>query len=254
MSRNFDTALASNRRERLIQLLLRKVGMDMRWFVIGLVLIFIITGCSAGQNSANLANFKSNNATSEVTSQPQTEQPAATQEQDGNNEGKDVVVADLAQEVILLIKEKNFEDLSLFVHPDKGVRFSPYGHVNVLTDRVYTAKELSKALSDTATYNWGSLDGSGDPINLTFEEYYQKFIYDKDFAKPTKIAYDTVIGKGNTLINYEEVYPNTRLVEYHFPEFDKQYDGMDWESLRLIFEEKDGAWYLIAVIHDQWTI
>ncbi len=228
--------------------------MDMRWFITGLVLIFIITGCSAAKNSANLANLDPERSSSEATAQPETEQPTATQEPDGRNEGKDIAVADLAQEVILLIKAKNVEDLSVFVHPDKGVRFSPYGHVDVKTDRVYTAEELSKALSDTTVYNWGSFDGSGEPIDLTFEQYYQKFIYDKDFAKPTKIAYDTVIGKGNTLINYDEVYPDTKMVEYHFPEFDKQYDGMDWESLRLIFEEKDGAWYLVAVIHDQWTI
>ncbi|HEY0827812.1 MAG TPA: hypothetical protein VGE40_06940 [Bacilli bacterium] len=226
----------------------------MRWYIMGLVLIFIITGCSTAKDSANLANLKPNNTTSEATANPETEQPAATQEPERKSDGKNVVVADLAQEVILLIKDKNVEDLSIFVHPDKGVRFSPYGHVDVKTDRVYTAKELSKALSDAATYNWGSFDGSGEPIDLTFEQYYDKFIYDKDFAKPTEIAYDTVIGKGNTLINYDEVYPNTKMVEYHFPQFDKQYDGMDWESLRLIFEEKDGAWYLVAVIHDQWTI
>jgi hypothetical protein len=29
---------------------------------------------------------------------------------------------------------------------------------------------------------------------------------------------------------------------------------MDWESLRLVFQEEGGVWYLVGVIHDEWTI
>jgi (p)ppGpp synthase/HD superfamily hydrolase len=29
---------------------------------------------------------------------------------------------------------------------------------------------------------------------------------------------------------------------------------MDWRSLRLVFEKKNDIWYLVGIIHDQWTI
>jgi len=101
---------------------------------------------------------------------------------------------------------------------------------------------------------WGAYDGTGDPINLTFEGYYNKFIYDVDFANAKIIGNNTVVGHGNSLINISEVYPGAVFIEYHFPGFDPQYNGMDWRSLRLIFEEKDGAWYIVGIVHDQWTI
>jgi UDP-N-acetyl-2-amino-2-deoxyglucuronate dehydrogenase len=31
-------------------------------------------------------------------------------------------------------------------------------------------------------------------------------------------------------------------------------EGMDWRSLRLVFEKKNDIWYLVGIIHDQWTI
>jgi hypothetical protein len=29
---------------------------------------------------------------------------------------------------------------------------------------------------------------------------------------------------------------------------------MDWRSLRLFLEQKDGTWYLVGIVHGQWTI
>lgn len=43
-------------------------------------------------------------------------------------------------------------------------------------------------------------------------------------------------------------------VEYHFPGFEKKYEGKDWKSLRLVFEKKNDRWYLVGIVHDQWTI
>jgi len=43
-------------------------------------------------------------------------------------------------------------------------------------------------------------------------------------------------------------------VEYHFPGIDPQYGGLDWRSLRLVFQQSGGEWYLVGIIHDQWTI
>jgi hypothetical protein len=43
-------------------------------------------------------------------------------------------------------------------------------------------------------------------------------------------------------------------VEYHFSGFDKKFEGMDWASLKLVFENSNNEWYLVGIVHDQWTI
>ena len=29
---------------------------------------------------------------------------------------------------------------------------------------------------------------------------------------------------------------------------------MDWRTMRLVFEEYQGKYYLVAIVNDQWTI
>jgi hypothetical protein len=29
---------------------------------------------------------------------------------------------------------------------------------------------------------------------------------------------------------------------------------MDWRSLRMVFMQQDGIWYLVALVHGEWTI
>jgi hypothetical protein len=63
-----------------------------------------------------------------------------------------------------------------------------------------------------------------------------------------------VLTSGNMIENQFEVYKDSIIVEYHIPEIDPQFEGLDWQSLRLVFEEYDGSWKLVGIIHNQWTI
>jgi hypothetical protein len=103
-------------------------------------------------------------------------------------------------------------------------------------------------------YHWGTYDGSGMPIELAFRQYYKEFVYDVDFARPDVVGFNERVGQGNSIDNIASAYPDGMTVEYHFEGFDPEYAGMDWRSLRLVFEEEDGIWYLVGVVHDQWTI
>lgn len=164
------------------------------------------------------------------------------------------IIEDETMEVILAIKNKDMDKLSTFINPDKGVRFSPYSHVNIDTDLIFTADQIKNISKDKTKYTWGTYDGSGLSIELTFEDYFKKFVYDQVFANAKEIGYNQILGKGNMINNEFEVYTNSIIVEYYFPGFDPKYEGMDWESLRLVYEEKDNIWYLIGIVHDQWTI
>jgi hypothetical protein len=161
-------------------------------------------------------------------------------------------IAARAVQTIMAIKNQDMTTLATLVHPGKGVRFSPYTYVTD-DDLVFEATKVSKLLSDPTVYRWGVFDGSGEPINLTFRQYYNRFIYDVHFVQPHVVGFDEPVGMGNTINNIADVYPGAVTVEYHFEGFDPQYAGMDWRSLRLVLEEKDGIWYLVGVVHDEWT-
>ncbi len=102
---------------------------------------------------------------------------------------------------------------------------------------------------------WGSYDGSGEPINLDFPAYFARFVYDRNFAQVAPGPPDVRLGKGNALDNIQLVYSPRRVMflEYHVPGTER-YNGMDWRSLRLVLEQVDERWYLIALVHDEWTI
>jgi len=161
-------------------------------------------------------------------------------------------VLDRANQAVQTLKNQDFVSLSGFIHPYDGVRFSPYAYVKD-SDQVFSADEIMNILSDTGIYTWGAYSGTGESINLSFPEYYSKFIYDQDFTNAPKVALNQRLSAGNSIDNSTEFYPGAMIVEYYFPGFDPQYSGMDWRSLRLVFSEDNGTWYLVGIIHDEWT-
>lgn len=159
-----------------------------------------------------------------------------------------------AIEVMELIKERDLAALASRVHPDKGVRFSPYTFVETNKDLRFSPSEIPGLLQSSQIHTWGAYDGSGNPIELTFSDYYDRFVYDQDFANPHLIGNNVPVGTGNTINNISEAYPDGRFVEFHFTGIDPRYEGMDWRSLSLVFEEKDDTWYLVGIVHNEWTI
>jgi hypothetical protein len=165
----------------------------------------------------------------------------------------DEAVSARAGQIIWALKQKDMQTLSQIVHPAKGVRFSPYTYVRN-EDLVFRPADMKKLMPDKAVHSWGDFDGTGRPINLTFDAYYMRFIYDADFARPQQVGYNTILGRGNTINNIAEFYPNAIFIEYHFEGMDPQQSGMDWRSLRLVLEAQKDTWYLVGIVHDEWTI
>jgi len=161
-------------------------------------------------------------------------------------------VLDRAAGVVGALKNKDMASLSAYVHPPLGLRFSPYAAVKD-TDLVFPADEVAGLLADDTLYNWGGYSSTGNPIELTFADYFSQFVYDVDFAAAPEISLDHRLGESTTLDNSHDFYPGAMIVEYYFPGFDPQYEGMDWRSLRLVFQKEKDAWYLVGIIHDQWT-
>lgn len=159
-----------------------------------------------------------------------------------------------ALQVVEILKNEDMTALAAYVHPTSGVRFTPYSYVDTASDLTFTQDQVAALMSDNTIRTWGAYDGSGEPIDKTFSDYYDEFVYDEDYLNPHMIGNNVLIGKGNSLDNLTDVYTNGEFVEFHFSGFDPQYEGIDWSSLKLVFEQVSGEWKLVGIIHSQWTI
>lgn len=158
-----------------------------------------------------------------------------------------------AVEVLDALEQADPVRLADLVHPEKGVRFSPYAYVDVTWDLVFWPEEL-RELDPDLVFEWGFYEGSGNPIQMTFSEYLRSdFVYGRDYKNAPDVSFDWVLVRGNVPNNIWEVYPDAHVVEFHFPG-SPQWNWMDYSSLRLVFEEAEGEWYLVGVISDRWTI
>ncbi len=221
-----------------------------------LMMVMLLTACSKTDSSVDMSDLKLKLEASE-------EKVAALEEKIKEMEGqglpshdslKNPSVLGFSIEVMKLIQQGDMAGLSKHVHPSKGLRFSPYFYIDVQKDQVFTGQQVAGLMENSQSYSWGSYDGSGEPINMDFAGYYKEFVYDQDFLQASIIGNNYPLGEGNVTDNVSLAYPEGKFIEYHFPSFDPKFEGMDWESLRLIFEEMDNHWYLVGISHGQWTI
>lgn len=160
----------------------------------------------------------------------------------------------VAYTTLSALEKEDFTTLSTLIHPEQGVRFTPYSYVDKDMDLIFTASQVKNALEDNTTYCWGVYDGSGFSMNLTMEEYFQQFVVPVKYSIAPHVAIDTVLITGNALENIVEAYPEERFVDFSFRSIDPEFGGLDWTSLKLVFQLDEDGWYLVAVVHSQWTI
>jgi len=159
-------------------------------------------------------------------------------------------IEEKAKEILQALANRDIEELAKYAHPQKGIRFSPYGNINLKTDKVLQSEEMGTIYESQEKLTWGKYDGSGLPIYKSFGDYFEEFVYDRNFQSAQQVGFNRIIGKGNIINNIKEVYPRAIFVEYCL----KESAGLGWESLRLVFEKLEDQWYLIGIIHDAWTI
>ena len=163
------------------------------------------------------------------------------------------VISQKADQAIEALRDRDLDRLAKLAHPTRGVRFSPYAYVRD-ADIFIAVDDIPDILSQNSVLLWGVFDGSGAPIELTFTDYYDQFVYDQDFANAEVIGYNRRIGgDGGMINNIPDFYPGGVMVEYHFSGFEPDYGGLDWRSLRLVFMQDGDEWFLIGIVHDEWT-
>lgn len=158
----------------------------------------------------------------------------------------------LALEAAQYIKDRDFTSLSSIVHPVYGVVFTPYSTVNLSSDECFSSSDVAAFSTNTTKYVWGAADGSGTPIEMTVSEYFDRYVFDRDYTAAPLIGVDHIVQTGNSLENVSDIFPYSHFVDLSFPSSDSE--AADWDTLRLVFEDHNGELRLVAVIHCEWTV
>jgi len=165
----------------------------------------------------------------------------------------DKILVNLSKDILKTIKARDYKALAAYVHPESGIRFTPYSYVDIKKDRKMTIDLLINITQPEKRLLWGEYDGSGEPINMTIAEYFGRFVYDADFLTMGEVSVNEVVQSGNTANNIAEAYPGCMFTEFMIPGIDPQYEGADWRVLRLVFKIEKDKIYLIAIIHNGFT-
>lgn len=160
------------------------------------------------------------------------------------------IIAARARAVVGALARRDMAALALLVHPDKGVRFSNYGQVES-GDLVLRASALEEALLDPRKRVRTARDGADEEVAMTFRSYYDRFVYDRDFASARRVSTGGAISADPDAghRNFREAYRADQLVEFYLPPGAKS-----WERLILAFEKCRDEWVLVGIVHDEWTI
>ena len=212
---------------------------------------FLCISCTQKPNISSSNTFKAENVTRKQSQEDITAEKSKSAKPKLNSEEAKKIISETAKEVTLAISNLNMDKLASFIHPEKGIRFSQYGIVDKDCDLVFNALQVKSFLKDDKTYTWGVYDGSGEPIELTPEKYFYKFVHVPDFSKAEKVGYNEIITESGYTENQFLVYPDSIIVEYYFTGIEYP---QEWESVRIVFEEYQGNWYIVGIIHNQWTI
>jgi len=158
-----------------------------------------------------------------------------------------------SQYVLNSIKHRDINKLASYVHPNEGVRLSPYGYIDLKNDRKLPPDELIDRYNYDNIYLWGYFDGTGYGIKMSLKEYFNRFIYDIDFENQSTASHNEFKCAGNSQNNLLDVYKDQEFIEYYY-KGTKKMENMDWKVLRLVYKKEKGIYYLVGIVHDEWTI
>lgn len=154
---------------------------------------------------------------------------------------------------IKALKEKNIDNLAK-VTSEEWIRFSPYSYVDKDIHINLKKEELKEAIESEIDYVRGTEDGIGEPILMTFKNYFKRFVYDEDFQQLAEKNYDEYFQRWNTINNIEDIYPGTSTVEFFIPWLNPEYWWLDRQALNLVLKLENNQWKIRAIVHNEWTI
>lgn len=157
-----------------------------------------------------------------------------------------------AMDVLAAIKDLDYQLLAKYAHSEKGIIFSSDAFVNYDEDPVFKAEQIKEFNPDTV-YKWGYYEASEIPLELTVNEYFNLNVYSKDFIHCRQVGINSIIRSGNCPENVAEMFPSGIFIEFH-DEGTKEFDQLDWASLKIVLEKYNGTFKVVAIISSNYTL
>ncbi len=222
-----------------------------------LILIFFVAGCNQNNTTPAVTDTSTvkKKADTIVAAKPDTAITKKDVTDSAALAPNDTALLALSRQIFTVLKEKNYTKLVSFIYPGWHIRFSPYGHIDTLTDQAFSADTLLRWNKTQQKVYWGKYDGTGDSIKLGTKDYFKKFVYDADFLHADEKSVNQLMHNGGIFTNLQAMYPGCSFIHFYVAGTNPKYTGMDWKGLVLVFK-KDGngkAW-LVGVVHDQWRV
>lgn len=156
------------------------------------------------------------------------------------------IIKETAALTVRALKFKNFVLLRQVIHPNFGVRISPYAYV-MSSDVILTSDKIENYYNENREIVWG-YDINMQSLSMNFRDYYSRFIYSNDYLLSEKITYNQPTNNSGIIDNSLSYYPNAITVEYQVNSH-RHADKDSKNYYRLIFEEYDDVWYLSGIIN-----
>lgn len=227
------------------------------------IALFMLAACSDKDDTED-NDSNENNETEEVDSEEENKAESsedatedateeATEDATDESDEEEFDIEELSERMVEALDDRDMEFVAKYVHPEKGLLFSPY--VYVMDEAVVlNENEVASMMDSDEIYEWGTYDGKGSPIDLTPTAYMDDFMDMTPFLDPDELLIDDLKERGNTLNNVNEVFPDAQVIEY-YNDGSEEYAGIDWSSILFVYEtDEAGSLQLVALIRDMWTI
>ena len=70
-------------------------------------------------------------------------------------------VISLSIQIINLLQKEQYDEFIGFIHPEKGMRFSMYAHVDPQKNKVFSREDFQKYINSDIRFTFGEKDGTG---------------------------------------------------------------------------------------------
>ncbi len=148
------------------------------------------------------------------------------------------------QKVLSALHDTNFQALTVNIQPHGGLRFSPYGHIDLFSDQKLNSQNLLRAADARTRLSWGSYPDGSATIVLSPQDYLRQFVYTADFLNADSTAIIQGIPHDDKEQSIGNLYDGADCITYI-----KKGEGGQ-HRLRLFFAPEGDQYYLLGLMHE----
>ena len=163
------------------------------------------------------------------------------------------------------LEQLDFETIATMVHPQLGVTFALYADygnpfaIGGENGGPYISFSREQLLENNdQIYMFGTHHASEEIIyEMSLNEYIQDILiyHYKELLPIREISYNEQLYYSGGIINtIHQFYPEAKFVEYYRYESDEPInDPISTQSLRFVYQDYEGEWYLTAIVRDVYS-